>query len=296
MGSVALVGLGHHGRRRGPRALGAAVLLLLLVDPWLAVSPGFALSALATAGILWFAPGWRDRLARWLPRWVAEAVSVPLAAQLACTPLVAAISGQVSPGRGGRQPARRAGRRAGHRARARGRSRRARSGPTWVGWVAAPAAWCASWIIAVAAQGCRPPGGRRRLVLRAGGRRRADRGLCVVVGLALGAVLARRTGTLALGAVMVVVLLVPMPTPGWPPRGWVMVACDVGQGDGSGAERRTRQCRRRGRRPRPCGDGPVPATARRAPGPAARADALPCRPRRRTRRGPARHERSTRSR
>ena len=33
---------------------------------------------------------------RWLPRWVAEAVSVPLAAQLACTPVVAAISGQVS--------------------------------------------------------------------------------------------------------------------------------------------------------------------------------------------------------
>ena len=44
-------------------ALGAAVLLLLLVDPWLARSPGFALSALATAGILWLAPGWRDRLA-----------------------------------------------------------------------------------------------------------------------------------------------------------------------------------------------------------------------------------------
>ncbi len=30
------------------------------------------------------------------PRWVAEAVAVPLAAQLACTPLVAALSGQVS--------------------------------------------------------------------------------------------------------------------------------------------------------------------------------------------------------
>ena len=31
---------------------------------------------------------------------------------------------------------------------------------------------------------------------------------------------------------MVVALLVPLPSPGWPPRGWVMVACDVGQGDG----------------------------------------------------------------
>jgi competence protein ComEC len=27
-------------------------------------------------------------------------------------------------------------------------------------------------------------------------------------------------------------MLVPLPTPGWPPRGWVLVACDIGQGDG----------------------------------------------------------------
>ena len=62
----------------------------------LAVSAGFALSVLATAGIVLLAPGWRDALARWLPRWLAEAIAVPAAAQLACTPLVAAISGQVS--------------------------------------------------------------------------------------------------------------------------------------------------------------------------------------------------------
>jgi competence protein ComEC len=30
----------------------------------------------------------------------------------------------------------------------------------------------------------------------------------------------------------VLVVLVPLPTPGWPPPGWVFVACDVGQGDG----------------------------------------------------------------
>ena len=96
MGTVALVGLGAGGRRRGTRALGVAVVVLLLLDPWLASSVGFALSVLATAGILLLAPGWRDALSRWTPRWVAEAVVVPLAAQVACTPLVAAISGQVS--------------------------------------------------------------------------------------------------------------------------------------------------------------------------------------------------------
>ena len=31
---------------------------------------------------------------------------------------------------------------------------------------------------------------------------------------------------------MVLVVVRPLPTPGWPPDGWVMVACDVGQGDG----------------------------------------------------------------
>ena len=96
MGTVALVGMGANGRDRGTRALGVATVVLLLLEPGLASAIGFALSVLATAGILLLAPGWRDALARWLPRWLAEAVAVPAAAQLACTPLIAAISGQVS--------------------------------------------------------------------------------------------------------------------------------------------------------------------------------------------------------
>src|SRR5699024_1895881 len=55
-----------------------------------------ALSVLATAGILLLAPGWSQAMARWLPLWAAQAVAVPTAAQLACTPVVCAISGQVS--------------------------------------------------------------------------------------------------------------------------------------------------------------------------------------------------------
>ncbi|MCW2761769.1 MAG: internalization-related competence protein ComEC/Rec2 [Marmoricola sp.] len=230
MGSVGLIGMGHNGRRRGTRALGAAVLLLLLFDPWLALSMGFALSALATAGILWLAPGWRDRLMRWLPRWVAEAVAVPLAAQLACTPLVAAISEQVSlvavvanllaaPAVGPATVLGLAGGVVGVVSAPAGRL------------VATPAAWCAEWIIAVA-QRCAD------LPVAAVGWSASAVGvatltlLCAVLSLFLGALLARRTTTLGLGALMVLVLLVPLPTPGWPPRGWVLVACDVGQGDG----------------------------------------------------------------
>ena len=96
MGTIGLVALGTNGRHRALRGLGTAVVVLVLLDPSLAVSAGFALSVLATGGILLLAPPWRDALARWLPRWLAEAIAVPAAAQLACTPLVAAISGQVS--------------------------------------------------------------------------------------------------------------------------------------------------------------------------------------------------------
>ncbi|MEZ5097449.1 MAG: ComEC/Rec2 family competence protein [Nocardioides sp.] len=96
MGSVALVGMGSPSRSRGPAVLGFAVTALLLVAPDLARQPGFALSVLATAGIVLAAPPLRDALAAWLPLPVAEAVAVPTVAQLACLPVVAAISGQLS--------------------------------------------------------------------------------------------------------------------------------------------------------------------------------------------------------
>jgi len=83
MGVVALAGLSAGGRRRGVRALCIAVVSLVLLDPWLARSVGFLLSTVATGGILLLAPRWRDSLARWMPRPLAEAIAVPLAAQLA---------------------------------------------------------------------------------------------------------------------------------------------------------------------------------------------------------------------
>ena len=42
----------------------------------------------------------------------------------------------------------------------------------------------------------------------------------------------RRATGLACCGLLVAVVLVRVPTPGWPPDGWLMVACDVGQGDG----------------------------------------------------------------
>ncbi|MBL7492091.1 ComEC/Rec2 family competence protein [Frankia sp. AgB1.9] len=100
--AMGLLGVVATGTGRGSSvlpALAGSVAVLLLARPDLALSAGFALSVLATAGIVIVAPGWRDRLARRLPGRLgrlAEGVAVAAAAQLACTPVIAWIGGGVS--------------------------------------------------------------------------------------------------------------------------------------------------------------------------------------------------------
>ncbi|GAB4006282.1 ComEC/Rec2 family competence protein [Nocardioides ultimimeridianus] len=234
MGTVGLFALGSDGRRRGLRALGVAVVALMLVQPGLAVSAGFALSALATAGIVLLGPPFTRALGRWLPRSAAEAVAIPLAAQLACTPVIAALSGQVSVV-----------------AVAANLLAAPVVGPAtvlgllgglvdlvwpWAGrLVALPAAWCAAWLLGVAGHGAALPGAAigwtatavSLVVLTV---------LCIAAALLLPALLRRRRWALAATALVAAFLLgVPgriWSLPGsWPPGGWLMVACDVGQGD-----------------------------------------------------------------
>jgi competence protein ComEC len=230
MGSVALLGMGANGADRGTRALGVATVILLMVDPGLASTAGFGLSVLATAGILLLAPGWRDRLATWLPRWLAEAIAVPAAAQLACTPMVAAISGQVSlvavaanllaaPAVG---PATVLGLIGGL------------TDLVWPGLgrvVAVVAGWCVGWIVLVAERGAALPGAALTWgsgVVALG----VLTALCCGGAMAAPRVLGHRSTGLACCGLLVVAVLVRVPTPGWPPPGWLIVACDVGQGDG----------------------------------------------------------------
>lgn len=230
MGTVALIGMGSNGTGRGVRAIGVAVVGLLLLDPWLATTVGFALSVLATAGILLLAPGWARALANWMPMWMAQAIAVPTAAQLACTPVVAAISGQVSlvavlanlAAGPLVAPATVCGLLGGLVGLAWG------SAGAVLGWAACQ---CARVIIAVADRSATTAlpavdwgtGWLPLVVLSA---------LCVVVALCLGRVLARRASGVAGISLMVVVVLVPMPSPGWPPQGWLLSVCSVGQGDG----------------------------------------------------------------
>src|SRR5450755_3890665 len=96
MGLIAVLALATGRRRRALPALCAAVLVLIYIDPTLARSVGFALSVLATGALLLIAPPLRTRMATRLPGWLADALAVPTAATLACAPLIASISGQVS--------------------------------------------------------------------------------------------------------------------------------------------------------------------------------------------------------
>jgi competence protein ComEC len=57
-------------------------------------------------------------------------------------------------------------------------------------------------------------------------------GLCVVVAALMPRVLSHRWRSGVGAALMVLIVVRPLPTPGWPPEGWVLVVCDVGQGDG----------------------------------------------------------------
>lgn len=76
----------------GMSLLSLAVAVLLVLDPWLAGSLGFAMSVAATGSLLLAARPLARGLERWLPRALALALAVPLAAQLATGPLLVLIA------------------------------------------------------------------------------------------------------------------------------------------------------------------------------------------------------------
>ena len=83
----------------GIPALSGAVLVLLCIDPWLSRSFGFALSPLATLGLLLFARPWGAWFARFLPRrlkGLGVAIAIPVAAQAMCGPVVVLLQGSVT--------------------------------------------------------------------------------------------------------------------------------------------------------------------------------------------------------
>ncbi|WP_260981400.1 ComEC/Rec2 family competence protein [Microbacterium paraoxydans] len=80
----------------GAGILALCVGALLVADPWLASTPGFALSAVASGALILLAPALANGIGRWLPGPLALAIAVPLAAQLACAPVIALFAEQQS--------------------------------------------------------------------------------------------------------------------------------------------------------------------------------------------------------
>lgn len=77
------------GRGTNPiYALASAVLLLLLLDPGLAVDVGFGLSAFATAGLVGLTPVLYQRLESRLPKVLAATVAATCAAQVYTLPII----------------------------------------------------------------------------------------------------------------------------------------------------------------------------------------------------------------
>ncbi len=95
MASVVLLALASGRPARGLPVLGIAVLGILVLDPWIAREYGFVLSVLATAALLVLAGPLAERLGRVLPAPIALWIAVPLAAQLACQPVLILLAPEV---------------------------------------------------------------------------------------------------------------------------------------------------------------------------------------------------------
>lgn len=94
IGAMAVVG----GRpRRVGALLSASIVSLLLADPWLATDYAFVLSVLATLGLHLVGRRCAAWLAALLPLWLAQAVAIPLSAQLFCAPVIVLLQARFTP-------------------------------------------------------------------------------------------------------------------------------------------------------------------------------------------------------
>ncbi|MGN2640839.1 ComEC/Rec2 family competence protein [Nocardia takedensis] len=97
MGSVTLLAVLTGRRKQALPALCAAVIGLLAWHPALAMSPGFALSVIATGGLILVAPSWVDGLrARGWRRLPAELLAVSASAFVVTVPLMIALTGKIA--------------------------------------------------------------------------------------------------------------------------------------------------------------------------------------------------------
>ncbi|ABW11539.1 DNA internalization-related competence protein ComEC/Rec2 [Parafrankia sp. EAN1pec] len=231
MGLVGLVALAAGRPRAVLAALATAVIAVVMADPAFALSAGFALSVLATTGMIVWGPGWSDVLERGRAAGrLGEVVAVAAAAQLACTPVLAWLGGGISivaiPANVVAAPAVAPATVLGVSAMAVA----AVNDPV-AALLARLAGLACHWLVLVADVAAGVPAAT--IGWPAGLAGAATALGCVVLVVAL----ARRRPTrwllvsAVVGLLAARVLLLPR-LAGWPPPGWRLVACDVGQGDG----------------------------------------------------------------
>ncbi len=234
-GLITLLAIGTGRRRSLVPALAAAVLVLVLYDPWLARSYGFLLSVLATGALLLLAPRWSAALQRRrVPPRLGELIAAAAAAQAVCAPVIVVLAARVGLVA---VPCNLLAELAVAPATVLGFAALATA--PLVPPLAQALAWCAGWptewIAGVARTGAALPGAELgwpggwvgALLLVA----------VTVAGVLVGRRLLRRPWLCVLGVLaLLVAVLRPAPLTrvltGWPPPGWRAVACDVGQGDG----------------------------------------------------------------
>ncbi|HTI27430.1 MAG TPA: DNA internalization-related competence protein ComEC/Rec2 [Kutzneria sp.] len=230
MGGLALLALVLGRERSLLPALAWSVVVLVPIDPALGLSAGFALSVLATGALVLVAPRWAAWLrGRGVPPGIAEAVAAPLAAHLVTAPVIAGLSGEVSV----------------VAVIANLVAEPVVAPVTVIGVLAtvvtpmnqwlgelltrltSPEAW---WLIHVARYTSSMPLASMRWPNGLLGA--ALLSAVLVVGWAV--VRSRRLRVVA-AVIVAGAVLVLMPArltgSGWPPTGWAMVSCDVGQGD-----------------------------------------------------------------
>jgi competence protein ComEC len=231
MVGVGLLALATGRRSSTSSALAATVLVLLLWQPEFSGNVQFALSVLATAAMVLLARPTADALhRRGVPSGFAELIAIAVVAHLMTAPLIAAGYGQFSltaiVANVLAEPAFVPTMMLGVLAMAL-----SPIATPAAGFVAGLAQWPADWLIGVARHSAQvpaaslpwPTGWLGGITLAA---------LIVAVVVALRSRRFRVLIVAVLAGVFVVVIPVRVVAPGWPPTGWAMVDCDVGQGDG----------------------------------------------------------------
>lgn len=238
MGTVGVLAFSRARASAGLPALAAAVVVLLMVDPWLARSYGFVLSTLATLGLILFARPWGRAIWRGLPArerlppYLGDALAIPLAAHIMTAPVVVLLQGSVSlvgivanflaaplvaPAT------------LGGVATALVASVSVTAG-SWVAWSAALPAWLiariARWAETVPGGTLPWPDGPPGAMLLAG------LSLAVILGGPWLRWAARARPTpVAIATALAIALAWPVHSLTWPHPDWRVVVCDVGQGD-----------------------------------------------------------------